>query len=46
MREVPGVNLLFTRELFHCYRLDKSICHFRDVRSILSFYSIFDGKSC
>ena len=42
-------NPLYASKLFHCYMLDKSICHFRDVKSILllfKFYSIFDGKSC
>ena len=29
-------NPLYTGELFHCYMLDKSICHFRGVGSILS----------
>ena len=40
------VNLLYTGILFHCYMLDESICHFRDVESIFfCFYSIFDGIS-
>ena len=30
------LNPLHTGGLFHCYMLDKSICHFRGVRSILS----------
>ena len=38
-------NLLYNDELFHCYILNETICHFRDIRSILSFfYFIFDGK--
>ena len=32
---------LYTDRLFHCYMLDESICHFRDVRSILSFFFFF-----
>ena len=39
-------NLLYTCGLFHCYMLDKSICHFRGVGSILSLLFFFDGKSC
>ena len=33
-------NPLYTGVHFHCYMLNKSICHFRDVGSILllSFY--------
>ena len=31
--------------LFHCYLLDESICHFRDIRSILCFYSILLANS-
>ena len=30
-----GKNPVCTGRLFHCYMLDKSICHFRGVRSIL-----------
>ena len=26
--------------------LDKSICHFTCVGSVLSFFSVFDGKTC
>ena len=39
-------NPLYTGGLFLCHMLDKSICHFRGVRSTLSLYSIFDKKSC
>ena len=33
-------NPLYTDELFHCYMLDKSICHLKGVRStlLLLFY--------
>ena len=31
---------LYTGRLFHCYILDKSICHFRGVGSIFFFFSI------
>ena len=40
------LNPLHAGRLFYCYMLDKSICHFRVVRSVLSLYFIFDGKSC
>ena len=30
-----SLNPLFAGELFHCYMLEESTCHFRDVRSIL-----------
>ena len=36
---------LYTDGLFQCYMLDEFICHFRSVGSVLSLYSIFDGKS-
>ena len=29
------INPLYTGGLFHCYMLDKSICHFKGGRSIL-----------
>ena len=32
----PCICPLYTGRLFHCYILDKSICHFKGVRSILS----------
>ena len=35
---------MYTGELFHCYMLYKSICHFRGVGSILSLFFIFNGK--
>ena len=35
---------LYTDRLFYCYMLDESICHFRDVGSILSLLFYFDGK--
>ena len=38
-------NPLFTGGLFHCYMLDKSICHFRRSGLFCRFYSILDGKS-
>ena len=40
-------NLLYTGRLFHCYMLDASICHFRDVGSILSllFYQFLQKIS-
>ena len=34
-------NPLYTGGLYHCYILDKSICHFRGVRSVLSFSFYF-----
>ena len=33
--------LLYPGKLFHCCMLDKSICHFRGVRSILSLLFYF-----
>ena len=36
--------LLYKGKLFHCYMLDKSICHFRGVRSILSLLFYFWWK--
>ena len=48
-RKYCSFSPLYTGGLFHCCMLDKSICHFRGVESILSlilFHSIFDGKSC
>ena len=33
---IHELNPLYTGELFHCYMLDKSICHFRGVGSISS----------
>ena len=41
-----SLNPLYTGRLFHCYMLDKSICHFQGVGSTLSLFSTFDGKSC
>ena len=35
------VNLMYTDRLFHCYMLDKSICHFMGVRSIWSLVFYF-----
>ena len=35
---------IYTSRLFHCYMLDESICHFRDVRSILC-YSVLLANS-
>ena len=43
---VLTLNTLYAGGLFHCYMLDKSICHYRGAGSICRFYSIFDGKSC
>ena len=37
-------NSLYTGRLFHNYMLDKSICHFRGVRSILSLLFYFWWK--
>ena len=35
-RSVPiYFNPLFTGRLFHCYLFDKSVCHFKDVGTIL-----------
>ena len=44
--EIPGGNPLYTGGLFHCYMLNESICHFRDVGSVLSLLFYFDEKSC
>ena len=38
-------NPLHTGRLFHFYMLDESICHFRDVESILSLVFYFLWKS-
>ena len=38
------LNSLYTGGHFHCYMLDKSICHFRDDGSILSLLSYFCSK--
>ena len=38
-------NPLYTGGLFHCYMLDESICHIRDVGSILSLLYYFSWKS-
>ena len=46
MQYVVVFKPLYNGGLFNCYRSDKVICHFRDVRSISRFYSIFDRKSC
>ena len=35
---------MYTSGLFHCYMLDKPICHFRGVRSILSLLFYFGWK--
>ena len=40
----PLVNPLYSGGLFHCYMLDKSICHFRGVRSILLIIFCFNGR--
>ena len=37
--------LLYTGGHLYCYMLDKSICHFRSIRSFFSLL-FFDGKSC
>ena len=39
-------NPLCTDGLLHCYVLDKFICHFRGVGSVLSLLFYFDGKPC
>ena len=36
-----GINLLYTSGLFHYYMLDKFICHFRGVRSMLLLFILF-----
>ena len=41
---VQGINPLYTGRLFHCYMLDKSICHFRGFESISSLLFYIDGK--
>ena len=35
------INLLYTGRLFLCYMLVKSICHFRGVKSLLTFLFYF-----
>ena len=40
-RGLHKVNPLNTGGLFHCYILDESICHVRDVRSLLSLLFYF-----
>ena len=35
------INPLYTGGLFHCYKLDKSICHFRGVGSIFVAFLLF-----
>ena len=40
----PALNSLYTGRLLHCYKLDKSICHFRGVQSILSLLFYFSWK--
>ena len=37
-------NPLYTGGHFHCYMLDKSICHFRGVGLFCRFHSIFRCK--
>ena len=39
--ECNRVNPLYTGRLFYCYMLDKSFCHFRGVRSVLSLLFYF-----
>ena len=34
-------NPLYTGELFLCYMLEESICHFRDVKFVLSLLCYF-----
>ena len=41
-----SLNPLYAGGLFYCYMLDEAICHFRDIGSVLLFYSIFDERSC
>ena len=38
-----AINTLYTGGLFHCYKLDESICHFKGIGSILSllFYFLY-----
>ena len=38
------LNPLYTARLYQCYMLDDCICPCRGVGSILSLYSIIDGK--
>ena len=42
---ILAFNPLYIGELFHCYMLDESICHFGGVDLFVA-HSIFDGKSC
>ena len=39
-----GTNPLNTGGLFHCYMSEESICYFRGVGSILSFFILFEWK--
>ena len=38
------INPLYTGGLFHCYMLDKFICHFKGIWSILSLLLHFQWK--
>ena len=38
------LNPFYTGRLFHCYLLDESTCHFRDVGSIMSLLFYFGWK--
>ena len=38
---LPFINLWYTGGLFHSYMLDKSICHYRSVGSIVSLLFYF-----
>ena len=44
MAVLLSLTLLYTGGLFHCYMLDKSICHFKGVQSILLLLFIFLWK--
>ena len=39
-----SLNPLYTGRFLHCYLLDKSFCHFRGVKSILSLLFYFCWK--
>ena len=39
-------NPLYTGGFFHCYMLDKSICHSREARANLLLLFYFDSKQC
>ena len=39
-----AINTLYTGGLFHCYKLDESICHFKGIGSISSLIIFFERE--